>query len=765
MKTKIAEHLLKSLKQVNRPLSFCAHESVPVTLPGLEIQGIGPIGLPISEIQVKKLVGVAHQAPYGKGEETVVDTDVRRVWAIDPDQFSLTNPKWPKFIKKRIKHIKEELGLQGQKLRAHLYQLLLYESGGFFLPHKDGEKLDGMVATMVIGLPSIFEGGELVIRHNGQEEIIDFSGPESAFLIHAASFYADCEHEIKPIQKGVRLVLVYNITLDGSKKPLKAPQYGTQTEQITHLLETWKDKGNPEKFAVLLDHEYTQKGLRPELLKGTDRAKAQALFAAGTKAGCKVHLGLLTLYEAGAAEGDYGYGYYDQGDPEDYTMGEIFDRSLTVKNWVDIHGNSVDFGEISFNEETDIIAEFSLTDVDPEEEFEGYTGNAGMELTRWYRHGAIVLWPETLNFKILCKAGIGSALAGLEQLVSKWKINPEDEGLKRHCVQFTKTILQEWPQRQRGYGYAETKGKTDVVALLGTLDEPELIATYLGDILVKDATETPASSLTKLCKKHGWLKFKEPIKTLLQSTSRETVSRNFSIFEKFCIFKDREEARIALCRESSKIVFQILVKIDEAKGDQVSWQRDPVDRKQVITTLFKSFCSIQKFDLLDELVKHIVKLPDKYDLTTSQLPAIFDLGSWIGDGGGPSIKPYDDWLAICQQELASRTEKEPQPPSDWRRPANLSCSCSDCSELRYFLNNPNESTHRFRMKESRRQHLQTIIERDQCDLTHQTERRGTPYTLVCEKTNSSYDRRLKTYRVDLQNLNKIKSLQRGRKTR
>ena len=64
--------------------------------------------------------------------------------------------------------MQEALGLEKQKLEAHLYDLLLYEPGSFFLPHSDGEKLDRMVATLVVVLPSSFEGGELVVRHDGR---------------------------------------------------------------------------------------------------------------------------------------------------------------------------------------------------------------------------------------------------------------------------------------------------------------------------------------------------------------------------------------------------------------------------------------------------------------------------------------------------------------------------------------------------------------------------------------------------------------------
>ena len=50
-------------------------------------------------------------------------------------------------------------------MEARLYKLLVYEKGGFFLPHRDSEKDDGMVASLIVVLANPFEGGALVVRH------------------------------------------------------------------------------------------------------------------------------------------------------------------------------------------------------------------------------------------------------------------------------------------------------------------------------------------------------------------------------------------------------------------------------------------------------------------------------------------------------------------------------------------------------------------------------------------------------------------------
>ena len=53
--------------------------------------------------------------------------------------------------------------------------------------------------------------------------------------------------------------------------------------------------------------------------------------------------------------------------------------------------------------------------------FEGFTGNAGMTLERWYHRAAIVIWPRDKHFAVLCDAGTDAAIGGLQPLVKRLK--------------------------------------------------------------------------------------------------------------------------------------------------------------------------------------------------------------------------------------------------------------------------------------------------------------------------------------------------------
>lgn len=111
----------------------------------------------------------------------------------------MTHPKWHETVEGIVANMQQELGLENRKLTAHLYKLLVYAKGVFFLPHRDGEKLDRMVATLVIVLPSVHAGGELILSHDGWQYEIPFPGGASGYELSYAAFYADCQHEIRPL--------------------------------------------------------------------------------------------------------------------------------------------------------------------------------------------------------------------------------------------------------------------------------------------------------------------------------------------------------------------------------------------------------------------------------------------------------------------------------------------------------------------------------------------------------------------------------------
>jgi hypothetical protein len=779
--TVFGENLLKVIERVDRPGSFSTSGDLPLTMPGLEVEGVGAIRLPLGKTQAGALIKRCSQAPYGKGIKTLVDTDVRRVWELDPKHMKFTNPKWDALVASITNQARIALGLNDTKLHANLYKLLVYETGSFFLPHRDGEKLDGMVATLVIALPSPHTGGELIIRHEGRRDEITLAGAASGHEMSYAAFYADCEHEVRPVSDGHRLCLVYNLTLGRSRRKggVAAPRTTEVVASISEMLGNWPPRDEITKLAVTLAHQYTQDGLNIDTLKGIDRARADVLFDAAEQAGCTAHLALVTHWQSGSAEGeDYGYSRgrdryrswsYDDEDEEysdegtGHEMGEVYEESMSINHWSDRNGNKITYGEMDLDK-AEIVSAVPPEDWDlGREEFEGYTGNAGMTLERWYHRAAIVIWPKQNNFTVLCDAGTDAAISGLKSMVGKWKRTRKSDQpeQRKSCLEFATAIIQTWSSPRFDYHSHTVKDKVDrseFPLLLQELDDPDSVVRFMTDVMPNDGTIQLGESFPSFCKRHGWPTFEAGLTAIFDSTSRTTIARNTALLESLCLQRHKNVDRINVCKELAENAVNALQRLDNHASES-DWHRERIDRAGLLVSLVKSLISVDCTEPLDELFDHTLSQVKSYDLTDAHLAAIFALESWLHRKLGKANRIVTRWLDHCRTELERRTEHAPTAPSDWRRAGKLSCSCADCEELSRFLADPNESVHRFKVSKGRRQHLHQIIDQNGCDLTHVTTRTSNPHTLVCTKTTASYQLACKFYARDTENLKRLRAVE------
>jgi len=133
--------LLDALNTIQSSGTFAAFGQLDSFVdPQVFVPGIGSIQLPLQEQTARSLIQKCHQAPFGKGEQTIVDISVRNTWELDAKQFELRNPAWPKYIKQITRSALKQLGFDEDDMfgvRAELYKLLLYEKGAMFKPHKE----------------------------------------------------------------------------------------------------------------------------------------------------------------------------------------------------------------------------------------------------------------------------------------------------------------------------------------------------------------------------------------------------------------------------------------------------------------------------------------------------------------------------------------------------------------------------------------------------------------------------------------------------
>ncbi|TCD68475.1 hypothetical protein EIP91_010650 [Steccherinum ochraceum] len=370
--------------------------------PALHLEGVGTVGLPLSERDACAIKRVAKLAPFGMGERTVVDKSVRDTWEMDASLVKVRNSDWQEFLSRVIEDVCKALGVDVATScpRCDLYKLLLYETGSHFLPHVDTEKADGMFATLIVVLPSEFIGGEAHLSHDGKNTTYD-SGAGSLCHTTVMAWYTDVMHEIKPITSGYRLALAYNLVHTTTSLRPALMSSGDALKKLRCILHAWTEDGGasaPSKIVYLLQHKYSQANLRASALKGLDANQAAVLADLAKEQG--FHLGLASVVCRVEGDGDDHFGHQDY-DEVDFCGDES--RSTVIEQFVDLNGELIS-RSLDFEEEDETIpAELSYMILEGEhdrQEYEGYMGNSAGSLSRWYHRTVLVIWPNYSNISI-----------------------------------------------------------------------------------------------------------------------------------------------------------------------------------------------------------------------------------------------------------------------------------------------------------------------------------------------------------------------------
>jgi hypothetical protein len=391
---------------------FAVQGRLPGSSLSIEVEGLGLLGRPLPHEQGEALHLASEPAPFGWRDQTLLDPAVRHSGEISADQLGLT---WHEGAFAALQQeVAQALGVE--RVEVWLHNLLIYGPGQFFKPHQDTEKLPRMVATLVLIWPSAHIGGELRVQL-GDDEMRLASQQLHGDQIRWFAFYADCRHEVRPVEEGWRVALTFDLVLPAARVEPAAPPVATplQRDLQAALRQQFALDGpapGVRPWVLLLDHEYTEHGLRWDLLKGADRWRAAALRDAVRALGLSVHLALAELHETWSAEPSTRHWRDESVSAEPQ---ELLEESLTLDFWVDEQGSAS--ARTAMTVELDGTASYIETSRAHlvNEEYEGYMGNYGETLDYWYRRAALViqspLGAELTRFEVDFDAALADARA------------------------------------------------------------------------------------------------------------------------------------------------------------------------------------------------------------------------------------------------------------------------------------------------------------------------------------------------------------------
>ncbi|KAJ7654122.1 hypothetical protein DFH06DRAFT_1203672 [Mycena polygramma] len=261
--------------------------------PCLEIEDVGPIGLPLSS---------------GIAASIMSDIASDRL-EIPAEKVHFQNPHWDAWIQKEAGLACSELAGKSVQPVYRLKSLVLERPGS----ESNSPKLPSeAVGSLVIFLPSLFSGGQLECRHGLQSKTIDFA-PQSQLFTSVLAAYPSVQIACRAITSGYRFSLNYDILQpDAAPRALPPfPDMESAASALKQAMEEWdEDEDGMEPAAFFLQRQYSLKNFSAQSLAGSDAILVAHLAQLAEKLDFQLYIVQLELWQS--KYGHY-YGYDGPG--------------------------------------------------------------------------------------------------------------------------------------------------------------------------------------------------------------------------------------------------------------------------------------------------------------------------------------------------------------------------------------------------------------------------------------------------------------------
>ena len=724
------EQVARILGSISGAGSFSARRAVPADDLHIEVRGVGRLQFPVPDAQARLLRAIARPASYGQGEQTLLDPRVRDTWQIPISRVKIDKRLWNRTLQPVLVRLGDDLGLPaGSELRAELQSMLVYTPGQFFVPHQDSEKTDAMIASLVVTLPGSFTGGSLRVTHRGETSEYRSSKRQ----LSCVAFYADCRHEVRPVRTGSRIVLTYNLLLmNDTVANVGEPPVATVDAVADRLRAHFRTAPRarwsgdavrpPDRLVYLLEHEYTERGLSWARLKGADAGRVAALRVAAAAVGCESALALADVHETWSCLED-GWSpphgrrwgrrpededewidedeYYDDGDTAAHELEELLDWTVSLTF---VAGRAEPIA--SHAADIEVCATIPSVRLEPfESEYEGYMGNYGNTVDRWYHRGAVVVWPRERAFAVHAQAS------------PMWAVRSLTESIRAGD-------------------------------LAAALDEPDLATMLLRPFRVEDVGSEQAPAFVALVARYG----QRCVDTLLADQfgdARPDWSHGASDRDAWVASLPRLcEALQAVDRETGTAAARLLLRHAWAwlAGELTRSTAigRPSRRAEVLTGLAMPILgvlagagTIQASDVRDQALT--VVCAEENNVLLACLVQVLRAASPHMPEQQRVDAGLDTVARHCRQRLRARLARPTRGAEDWSLPSAGGCGCDYCVTLTSFLVDPARRQVGWPLAEAGRKHVHGIIDQAEVPVDHQTRRSGRPYTLILTKSTAIFD--------------------------
>lgn len=756
----ITDTLDSILESSPRSGSFCASHTSPIKDLAIQIKDFGPLKLPLSANKAKTLISCAKPAKFGWRDQTLHDKTVRDVWEINKNNLKIDKRLWNNTLHPALDKIKCELGLpDNARLKADLHNLLIYAPGQFFKPHQDSEKLDGMLATLLVVLPSKHSGGNLVVNHQGEKKQFQ-SSRYGADKLAFFAFYADCHHEVKPIKSGYRVVLSYNLVLDNQSHSLDAEM---DASALQHALSEYfagqahQDeqpsywKKSPKKMVYLLDHHYTQKSLSWQQLKNVDRLRADAFIQSAQALDLDIHLALVDIQETWQCEDNYDadddddYDYDEDDEDEDdedegedsddddneseHELIELLESEISVRHWLDVNANQLNYKDLLLSDRyihwTKEMDEFKPF----ESEYEGWMGNYGSTLDRWYHRAAIILWRKQDHFSVLLEMDFEGLMSQMLALANKKTKLSELQHIAKAVTLYWADYLPHdlTPNLQK-----------NILTVALALEHPQYAKKIAQEFDLDILQVKMIPMITNLSDRYG-------------------IDWCISLFKSWSANESDYEYDPSLCKKIDELLASLTLAgkqyaelchwlINYQFATIKKYAKEINDRVPQIITLLLGCSTVGDDQTYTKLIEEMIANKKLYP-AFKLIPVVDSFFSIDSNRQRQQIKARKTLCVYIKETLQAEYELGLREPTDWCIKENMGCRCKDCITLTKYLRSATQIKLVWPMGQGRRKHIHGKIDSLGLAVSHTTLHEGSPHKLILKKTRDLYKSAKKRYGI------------------
>ena len=202
----------------------------------IEVVGLKRKGYYMSQhVDKNTICELAKPAPFGKGNETVYDEEIRKALEISGDRIKIQYEN-PNVFKT---YFNDVFIPKNKKFSFKLYKMQIYKEGGKFKRHKDTVHAPNHYATLVLGITYDYMGGDLVLYGDDGNELTQCNFNTRVY--ESIMFLTDVDHEVLPVTSGIRIVLQYDVYLEDNLEEVNKENLDEETDEETYEEELEED--------------------------------------------------------------------------------------------------------------------------------------------------------------------------------------------------------------------------------------------------------------------------------------------------------------------------------------------------------------------------------------------------------------------------------------------------------------------------------------------------------------------------------------------